>query len=128
MVEDRPIMSVKIVSQLQSSTSTLQFGLSAIAELPVILRVLNLDRIREVLRISRPKVDELPIYSMSNKMIEAHSVVMAEVVGDAIERSFASSHEREYQQHQVVEQRESERLHEVEQTNGDSGHTEVDQQ
>ena len=64
---------------------------------------------------------------MSNKMI-AHAGVVAEVVGDAIVRSLAFSRVRECQQQQVVEQRESQRMQEVQQTNGDSGHAEVDHQ
>ena len=62
------------------------------------------------------------------KTAAAHISVGAEVVGDAVERSFTHSCERVCQQRQVVQQRESQRLNEVQQTNGNAGYTEVDQQ
>jgi len=52
---------------------------------------------------------------------------VAEVVGDAIERTLPARHEGEDQQRDVVEEGKRQRLIEVQQSNGHSGHEEVDE-
>jgi len=54
--------------------------------------------------------------------------VLAEVVGDAVERALAVREEREHDQRHVVEQRDNERLVEMQQSDRDAGDEEVDEQ